>query len=187
MASAAQAVARQPAPDREDVLAQGLAQLATLLAAELNGLDADGRLRRAVADLPDARSRLDAVAKLTEEAAHRTLDLVEAAQIQVRELRQHEDPQVRAVAESLRGVFMELAEAQGFQDLSGQIIGRVHRILEAMQLGLVDLIVKAGIELPQDSDRSPEEELAGPAVHGLESDKSASQDDADALLKDLGL
>lgn len=172
---------------REDILAQGLTQLATRLAKELQGLDGDGRLRRAVVDLPDARGRLDAVAKLMEEAAHKTLDLVEVAQVDVRKLKNHADPEVVAVAESLRGTFVQLAETQGFQDLSGQIIARVHRILESMQDGLQDLIARAGLTPPSVADGSPEEELAGPQVAGLERDDTASQDDADALLQDLGL
>ncbi len=173
--------------EREDILAQGLNQLATRLAQELQGLDGDGRLRRAVVDLPDARGRLDAVARLMEEAAHKTLDLVEVAQGDIRKLRSHSDPEVAAVAESLSGTFVQLAETQGFQDLSGQIIARVHRILESMQDGLTDLITRAGLTPPEAADGSPEEELAGPQVAGLERDDTASQDDADALLQDLGL
>jgi len=172
---------------REDILAQGLTQLATRLAQELQGLDGDGRLRRAVVDLPDARGRLDAVAKLMEEAAHKTLDLVEVAQGDIRKLRSHSDPEVAAVAQSLSTTFVQLAETQGFQDLSGQIIARVHRILESMQDGLTDLIERAGLTPPEAADGSPEEDLAGPQVAGLERNDTASQDDADALLQDLGL
>ncbi len=172
---------------REDLLAQGLTQLATRLAQELQGLDGDGRLRRAVVDLPDARGRLNAVAQLMEEAAHKTLDLVEVAQRDVRKLKTHTDPEVAAVAESLSQTFVQLAETQGFQDLSGQIIARVHRILESMQDGLQDLIARAGLAPPTLEDGTPEEALAGPQVAGLERDDTASQDDADALLQDLGL
>lgn len=174
-------------PLQADILAQGLTQLATRLANELQGLDGDGRLRRAVVDIPDARTRLEAVAQLMEEAAHKTLDLVEVAQGEVRKLRNHSDPEVAAVAENLRDTFLSLAETQGFQDLSGQILARVNRILGSMQEGLQDLIVRAGLTPPTPEDASPEEVLAGPQVAGLQRDDTASQDDADALLKDLGL
>ncbi|MEN8718862.1 MAG: protein phosphatase CheZ [Oceanococcaceae bacterium] len=170
-----------------DVLAQGLTQLAARLAQELQGLDGDGRLRRAVVDIPDARSRLDAVATLMEQAAHTTLDLVEQAQHEVRELRQHDDPDVVARADRLRDTVLQVAEAQGFQDLSGQILGRVNRILESMHDGLQDLIVRAGLTPPSAADASPDDALAGPQVAGLQRHDTASQGDADALLEDLGL
>lgn len=175
------------AEQREGILVQGLAQLASHLAQELQGLDNDGRLRRAVADLPDARSRLQAVAEISEQAAHRTLDLVEEAQVEVRALKQHADPEVQAGAQRLATVCVSLAEAQGFQDLSGQIISRVHGILETMQGGLEALMERAGVAMPQDGDASPAPELAGPQVAGLQTKNTASQDDADSLLDDLGI
>ena len=191
MGASLRAAAAPPAVDteaeRESILAQGLTQLAARLANELQGLDGDGRLRRAVVDLPDARTRLDAVAKLLENAANTSLDLVESAQSDVRQLREHADPQVAEIGDSLRTTFMQLAETQGFQDLSGQIIARVHRILESMQDGLQDLLVRAGLPAATAADGSPEEELAGPQLAGLEREDTASQDDADALLQDLGL
>lgn len=171
--------------DREDILVQGLTQLATRLASELQGLDGDGRLRRAVVDLPDAQNRLDAVAQLLENAANTSLDLVESAQTQVRQLREHPDPEVAAAGEALRTTFMQVAETQGFQDLAGQIIARVHRILESMQEGLYDLIERAGLEI--EGVEASEEALPGPQLAGLERDDTATQDDADALLQDLGL
>lgn len=180
--------AEAPAADqREGILVQGLAQLASHLAKELQGLDNDGRLRRAVADLPDARSRLQAVAEISEQAAHRTLDLVEEAQMEVRSLKDHTDPDVRAGAQRLAKVCVSLAEAQGFQDLSGQIISRVHGILETMQGGLETLMERAGVAMPQAEDGSPAPELAGPQVAGLQTKDTASQDDADSLLDDLGI
>lgn len=175
------------AEQREGILVQGLAQLASHLANELQGLDNDGRLRRAVADLPDARSRLQAVAEISEQAAHRTLDLVEEAQAEVRSLKNHDDPQVRAGAQRLATVCVSLAEAQGFQDLSGQIISRVHGILETMQGGLEALMERAGVPLPKAQDATPPPELAGPQVAGLQTKETASQDDADSLLDDLGI
>lgn len=187
MSTSAHSTSKAEAPDtdREDILVQGLTQLATRLATELQGLDGDGRLRRAVVDLPDARNRLDAVAQLLENAANTSLDLVESAQIQVRQLREHSDPEIAAVGESLRNTFMQVAETQGFQDLAGQIIARVHRILESMQDGLHDLIERAGLETEMQAPA--EEALPGPQLAGLERDDTATQDDADALLQDLGI
>ncbi len=173
------------AEDRETLLADGLAALAARLAEQLQGLDGDGALRRAVADLPDARDRLQAVVRLTEDAANRTLDLVEQAQGRLRRLEAHADPEVQAEAQALRQTCLLLAEAQGFQDLSGQIIGRVHHILETTQTGFESLLAQAGLA-PLPSCQAPPT-LAGPAVHNLRQADSATQDDADALMRDLGL
>ena len=57
--------------------AQGIRKMASDLYAEMRALQLDSRLARAAAEIPDACSRLDAVIELTEQAATRTLDLVE--------------------------------------------------------------------------------------------------------------
>lgn len=116
---------------------------------------------------------LDHVVRLTEEAAHRSLDLVDRGQALLDVLAATGN---RAeTLEGLRAVFCELALAQGYQDLAGQIIGRVRALLEGVE---VSLQVLAGEESPT-APRGP----AVPQVDGA----ASTQSDADDLLAELGL
>src|SRR4051812_20913773 len=119
-------------------------------------------------EVPDARRRLAHVVKLTEEAAHKTLDLVEqstplvdrmsveAAQL-LEEWGLHGSRQLavstlwperatetleRAVrnTEHLRRYLSQMLLAQGYQDLSGQIISSVITLVNELERVLADLV-----------------------------------------------
>jgi len=62
---------------REDAFFQRIAQLTHELQAAVAELDSDARWNALAGELPDAGARIDHVIQLTENAAHRTLDLVE--------------------------------------------------------------------------------------------------------------
>jgi len=134
-----------------------------------------------VRDLPDARSRLDYVVSMTEQAAHRTLDGVDGCRRQVEALASHPLPNECApILDGLRRNLSEMALAQEYQDLSGQIIRRVISVVHRVEAALAELGVRASPKPAANPD------LAGPAVP--EVDHSAvSQTDADALLCGLGL
>lgn len=171
-------------------------------------------------EVPDARKRLAHVVKLTDEAAHRTLDLVERSSLIV-------DRSARAAAELLeawtdgqhenlgnspwaermrlfleraaqdtdqvRGQLSETLLAQGYQDLTGQIIrgvislvGELESLLsELVRLSNGDETMRALRVLPE-----PSHDLqrgVGPTVPGVRDAGSVSdQDDIDALLKSFG-
>lgn len=162
----------------------------------------DDRLARLAGDsIPDARHRLRHVVTLTEQAAHRTLDIVEqmrggndALLSAGQTLQQHDAGIVRAIgtevqtqASAMRAHLSELAMAQEYQDLTGQIIKRVITMVEDLEAALIELLgahadrIKNAEPAPLSTGKS---ELLGPAVPGQ---ASASQQDADALLADLGL
>jgi len=168
-------------------------------------------------EVPDARRRLSHVVKLTEEAAHRTLDLVEqssplvdrmgteAAQL-LEEWGLHGSRQLavstlwperanetmeRLVldAEKLRRHLSQMLLAQGYQDLSGQIINAVIKLVMELESVLAQLVALASGD---DTRRMPvlritPDEMGsrgtGPAVPGIQSSPVVSgQDDIDALL-----
>jgi len=172
-------------------------------------------------EVPDARRRLAHVVKLTEEAAHRTLDLVdqstplidrmslEAAQL-LEEWGLHGSRQLavatlwperayesleRAVrdAERVRRFLSQMLLAQGYQDLSGQIINAVIRLVTELEMVLGQLVVLAHGE---DTRRMPALKLeemqaavsefsrgVGPQVPGTASGEAlGSQEDIDALI-----
>jgi len=171
-------------------------------------------------EVPDARRRLAHVVKLTEEAAHRTLDLVEqsgplvdrmsteSAQL-LEEWGLHGSRQLavstlwpeRACesleraqrdADLLRRHLSQMLLAQGYQDLSGQIINAVIRLVIELEsvLGQLVSLVDSGdtrrmpaLKLDPLSDESLLRRGSGPQVPGVaQSAYVDGQDDIDALL-----
>ncbi len=201
-----------------------LAELKHVTASAQSALarfSADARLDAlAGQDVPDARKRLTHVVNLTDEAAHRTLDLVENSgplvdeasrgAAQLLETWASNPPRdalatsswvVRAVAflertrtdtDVLRANMSGLLMAQGYQDITGQIIRSVIGLVDELERILGKLVeIADGNEvtgvvraLPTPADW---EQGLGPQVEGIAvSDAVAGQDDIDALLSQMG-
>ncbi|GIX40185.1 MAG: chemotaxis protein [Silanimonas sp.] len=164
---------------QEGPLVEGLARLSQQLGEALGELPA---VDAAVGELPDACARLDHAVAMSEQAANRTLDLVEDSQRLMERLlvpsADHEE-----LLKALRGNLSEMALAQSYQDLTGQIIKKVAGIVR----GVHDQLSAMG--LPPGGGRKKDEDPlagAGPSIAGLDR-PAASQRDADDLLSDLGL
>ncbi len=162
-------------------LVQGLSRLARELGQALGELpelpDENGH----AAELDDACARLDHVVRMTEEASHRTLDLADecrslAEQLQAGGLSADQDEILARIRHNLT----EMALTQSYQDLTGQIIRRVAGIVRRVHEGF------GALGLPPKEEPARDGKLAGPAVAGLDR-HAVSQNDADALLSDLGL
>ena len=156
---------------RERGLWHTLRELDAQLRAALDQFRLDPRLLRlAGQEIPDARARLDHVLRLTDEAAHRTLDLVESSTPLVartvaaaaalasecraaREsgaasprwaelLRRLESHFAAALAdgETVKTNLVEVLMAQSYQDLSGQIIRRVIELVAQLEDELARLV-----------------------------------------------
>jgi len=160
---------------RTQPMMQGLGRLARELAQTLGELPPT----HGVGDLDDACARLDHVVAMTEQASHKTLDLAEQCRGLADQLKATALTAEQArVVDQIRAGLSEMALAQSYQDLTGQIIRRVAGIVRRVHEGFGEL----GLPPPE----KKHDGLAGPAVAGL--DKSAfSQDDADDLLSGLGL
>ncbi len=154
------------------------------------------------------RRRLAHVMKLTSEAAHQTMDLAEqcsplaenvagdaAKMLESPASRAAADPEVVAflgrVVESmtlLRARLTEVRLAQGFQDLTGQIVGSVLDLVDELERSLGEL---ARITDAAGGLAAKEQTLSrglGPAVPGIgKGDTLAGQQDVDALLQALGM
>jgi chemotaxis protein CheZ len=180
-------------------------------------------------DIPDAKERLNYVVTMTEQATHRTLNaldeampMVETLQAQAKELeqtwqrfRQREltvyefRTMVSALdaffvassedTERLRVLMSEVMMAQDFQDLTGQIIRRVIRLVHEVEENLVGLIrlSSARMDLGKGTAKATLKTLSaeeiptshGPIVpntHDTAGDVVSGQDDVDALLSSLG-
>ena len=161
---------------RTQPFVQGLARLARELELALGENEGTGHPHRG--SLPDACARLEHVVTLTETASMRTLDLISECSRLLGELSASDEAQAEAVA-GIRSRLSEMTAAQGYQDLTGQIILRVVELVRAVQTGLGDVVGdSAPLHL---SNRGN-----GPAVAGLDP-KPATQDDANELLSELGL
>lgn len=167
-------------------------------------------------EVPDARKRLAHVVKLTDEAAHRTLDLVErsgplveqgareAAEL-LEAWKVHGTRTLAAAslwperalgylersledADRVRALLSEMLLAQGYQDITGQIIRSVISLVGEIEAVLGQLVMLANGE---DTRRMPALKLpertwqqgTGPQVPGTSTAAAVGgQDDIDALL-----
>jgi chemotaxis protein CheZ len=170
-------------------------------------------------EMPDARLRLDHVLKLTEDAAHHTLDLVErsgpladrlaaeaAALIEPTQIARAayrdttvEDLLVRVgvflmsaerTGKAVRANLDEVLMAQSYQDLSGQIIRTVIKLVVELERTLAHFSRLAG-DRPADESQ-PAQQVSdshghGPAIPGAGSDAVGEQQDVDALLAMMGM
>lgn len=171
-------------------------------------------------DIPDAKERLLYVINMTEQAADSTLTAVEtllpvsqqlneqADQLSAKwgrfldrempfdefkamsqEIAQHFQ-QSRGELEKIQSGLNDILMAQGFQDITGQIIRRVIELVKEMEGSLVKMISLSGRK-PMAAQKSSdhEHELPGPVVPGIDDkagDVATNQDDVDDLLSSLG-
>ncbi len=195
-----------------------LRELTTNLQMALDRFRVDSRLADlAEKDMPDARQRLAHVLKMTDEAAHRTMDLVEQSgppaeraakeaesllqfwthfrnrSISVKDFHDllgRMDtflPLVRADAELIRKNLAEVLLTQGYQDLTGQIIRGVMQLVQELETALVDLTRLSG-EHSEAHKAMRSSKGHGPVVPGVTQGEVASgQQDVDALLSGLGV
>lgn len=207
-------VASRPSPGADsnpDVIAD-LRRVTGDLHAALERFRVDSRLVNfAEKEMPDARARLEHVLRLTDDAAHRTMDLVEqscpladrtasaaASRLADWHATRTLDPvaheaflaETKSNMESVRERLSEVLLAQGYQDLSGQIIRGVMKLVGELEVALSDLVrLSGGVE--QVATPSTSGTIAqgfGPMVPGVSHGAHVDgQQDVDALLSDLGM
>jgi chemotaxis protein CheZ len=205
---------------RERMLFLDLRKLTSDLQSALQRFRVDSRLiDLAEKDVPNAKLRLDHVLHLMDDAAHRTLDLVEQScplvgrtvsgadelleqwqRFRERKMAVDEfqrmvgriDAFLRAASTDMNKVRENLGAvliAQSYQDLSGQIIRGVSKLVTELDIALVDLVrlAQTGARGP----RSVSDETRrgfGPAIPGINNGPTVSdQQDVDALLSGLGV
>lgn len=196
-----------PLPAASPEIYHQLGSLTRQLHDTLNQLGVMPKLRNTVDDLPDARSRLNYIAKKTAEAADKVLNLVDQAKAdhehissQTRSIAQAivADP-VKAVASGAVLNFVEDVEAttaridqaltnimmaQDFHDLTGQVVAKVVKLAGDLEDQLVKLVVQA---VPPDQAHKVEAALHGPVVNPEgRTDVVANQGEVDDLLASLG-
>lgn len=190
---------------RELSLRTGIAKLSQSLSDALARFQLDSRIAALAGhEIPDARLRLDHVLKMTEEAAHKTLDLIEQAAplaeatardartlAETLDTRSHSDirlflGEVQGSAEKVRANLTEVMLAQGFQDLTGQILHGIRKLIGEVESVLDELAQISGVPLERVA-KLHSTDPAGPAVPGVTVNAVASQNDVDDLIAGLGI
>jgi chemotaxis protein CheZ len=196
----------------DEVLSR-IGHMTRALHESLRGLGLDKLLEKAASDIPDARDRLDYVARLSEQAAKKVLDATDAANplqdgidasateltASWQALLQGQDGDCRALAERTvasmgeartaasltKGHLMDIMMAQDFQDLTGQVIGRITSIAQSLEKQLVQVLVDfAPTEIKRELDNGL---LNGPQIKPEgNGDVVADQGQVDDLLDSLG-
>jgi chemotaxis protein CheZ len=171
-------------------------------------------------EIPDAAERLRYVIETTEQAANTTLGAVEESLPLADSLRsdaQHLSEQwqrfnsrqlsvddfrdlsaeltrfltvTQANSEALHNKLSDVLMAQGYQDITGQVIGKVIDLVKDVEFKLVELVRLSGSHAlgTKDADmRKPTVGAQGPAVPGVDKgDRVSGQDEVDDLLSSLG-
>jgi chemotaxis protein CheZ len=177
------------------------------LQAALERFRAESRLAEmAERQVPDARQRLAHVLKLTDDAAHHTMDLVDqscplvdAVAHEAQRLQDLPDlsanvsrflQQTQAHMKTVRARLTDVLLAQGYQDLSGQIIRNVMQLVVELEVALGDLVRIDRFEFDGGTMTSPALPAAagayGPVVPGVgHGETVGGQEDIDAMLSGL--
>lgn len=199
-------------PANDEVLAR-IGHMTRNLHDSLRGLGFDRLLERAASDMPDARDRLEYVARMTEQAAQRVLNATElASPMQDRigdgaaELKAQWDAagsgsfseadyralgaktsaflaQAGEDSSATKQQLLDIMMAQDFQDLTGQVIKRVTVLAHELESQLVQLLVDYS---PGDAKREDTGLLNGPQIDPAGKDVIANQGQVDDLLESLG-
>jgi chemotaxis protein CheZ len=197
-----------------DVMSR-IGHLTRTLHDALRELGYDRALEKTAASIPDARDRLDYVVKMTEQAAVRALNAIEAAQpvqdrlgdeagrlsVQWQKLfdKQLNIEEFKTLVAGTRdylgdvpkqtratnALLLEIMMAQDFQDLTGQVIKKITALAQNMEQQLVHLLV----DLVPAEVRSEIDAglLNGPVVNATgRSDVVTDQNQVDDLLESLG-
>jgi chemotaxis protein CheZ len=204
-----------PDVSSHDEVLSRIGHMTRALHESLRGLGLDKLIEKAASDIPDARDRLDYVARLSEDAAKRVLDATDAANplqdgidASAAELSQawqallaggEGDTAWRALAQrtvaslddsrqaasATRGHLMDIMMAQDFQDLTGQVIKRITGIAQNLEKQLVQMLVDFA---PAEVRRDLDNGLLnGPQINPEgNSEVVADQGQVDDLLDSLG-
>jgi len=160
---------------RETELFQQLGQLTRDLHEAIKSFKLDTRLSDiAATEIPDARERLNYVITMTEQAAHRTLGIIEESMPLTDELRDQSAElaerwrafrrrelsaeefrelsrdidgflgRARLSASDLHNKLSEALMAQDYQDITGQVIRRVIGLVEEVEENLVQMVALSG-------------------------------------------
>jgi len=160
-----------PAMSKNDDLLSRIGHVTRILHDSLSGLGLDKIMAQVAVDIPDARDRLNYVAKMTEQAAERVLNATDVAiplqtelaagAIKIEKhwkevlanpsLKSEYDPiaeetlvylaMIEKNTAETKALLMDIMMAQDFQDLTGQVIKKITALAQDMEKQLVQLLI----------------------------------------------
>jgi len=200
--------------DSAEQLVHRIGQLTRQMREGMRELGLDKDIARAAEAIPDARDRLNYVAKMTERAADRALNAIDVAQPiqeklsrqaihlnqrwdlwfsspleldQARELVVDTRRYLSAVPQQVSATneqLMEIMMAQDFQDLTGQVIKKMMDVVRDMETQLLRLLID---NAPVDKQQDVSHSLLhGPQTIQGDADAVDDQRQVDDLLASLG-
>ncbi len=213
-----QAEQSEPAPvlNTNDDMLSRVGQVTRTLHDSLSGLGLDKILEQVAQDIPDARDRLNYVARMTEQAAERVLNATdEAMPLQSKlaldatalEERWKEAlviPSLKSeynqVAEetlaflamtgehtaATKALLMDIMMAQDFQDLTGQVIKKITSLAQDLEKQLLQVLIDFSPTTTKKEVGTNAALLNGPQIDPEAVDVVASQEQVDDLLDSLG-
>jgi len=177
----------------------------------LNELGYTPNLQGAVQELPDARSRLHYIARLTGEAAEKVLNLVDEAKADQADMTRRANeldaaiarlpglsvamPELRQAAQAIAQAskrnderLTEIMLAQDFHDLTGQVVARVVQVAATIEEQLLALLLESAPAGKPAQEQVPTPQgLQGPVVKSEgQLDVVTDQAQVDDLLASLG-
>ena len=190
-----------------------IGQLTRTLHDTLRDLGYDKSLEEAASAIPDARERLNYISTLTEQAAERALNAVDAAmplqdklqassaalaerwqklydkQLSVEEFKQlaaetrEYFTTVQTTSKDTSSQLLEIMMAQDFQDLTGQVIKKIITMAKDMEGHLLSFLVEFSTPKRAESNSL----MNGPVIsHEGRTDVVSNQAQVDDLLESLG-
>ncbi len=199
------------AANNEDMINR-IGHLTRMFHESLSGLGLDQMIEHVAHDIPDARERLNYVAKMTEQAAERVLNATDIASplqdelsitalsIEARWKAVMASPSLKseynqAAEETLeflqqtakntketKDLLMEIMMAQDFQDLTGQVIKKITGLAQDVEKQLLQVLV----DYSPPAKKAEEGLLNGPQIDKTKVDVVGSQAQVDDLLDSLG-
>ena len=191
----------------ENVMYQRLGELTRLLHDALQQLGYDKKIEDSLGQLPDARTRLSFIAKVTGNAAEKVLNTVDRSQAQQEamladaervEKLLKTDPvgavargellhfigEVKSTARDTSAQLTEIMLAQDFHDLTGQTVGKVVEVAARLVDALLQLLVNSQ---PAAAATVEHGFLNGPVADASQrTDVVSNQAQVDDLLESLG-
>jgi len=202
-----------PMAQNDDMLNR-IGHVTRLLHDSLRGLGLDKIMEQVANDIPDARERLNYVARMTEQAAERVLNATDAATPLQTELasqavtleQRWKDVLAKPLLKSdydktaqetltflaltekntaeTKALLMDIMMAQDFQDLTGQVIKKITGLAQELEKQLVQVLIDFSPTMAKTETNATL--LNGPQIDPNAADVVASQEQVDDLLDSLG-
>lgn len=201
--------------DTQEKMLNRIGQMTRTLHDSLRGLGFDKLLEKAANDIPDARDRLEYVARMTEQAAEKVLNAIDLAiplqdklsndatllksQWQVvlgtPSFKRDYDKvaqdtlnyldQTHLQVDQSKELLMQIMMAQDFQDLTGQVIKKITELAQNIEQQLVQVLIDFTPDLPKKDKESGL--LNGPQINPEQNIEAVTnQEQVDDLLESLG-